>query len=155
MAQQQPVAQQPAPQATAPATAGGSAQQVDVSMAAAVQPIVQQLGKTQAVPGSKPMGSLIVANFNQGQTFEQTIQLGANKCYTVVAVGGPGINEVNVKFLPPVVSMIIAQDQGTGPQAVLGPNPNCWKSGPIAAPMRLILEVPQGQGLVAAQVYEK
>ncbi len=123
-------------------------------MAAAVQPVVQQLGKGQAVPGSKPFGNLIVGNFAQGQTLEEPVQLGANKTYTVVAVGGPGVTEVNVKLLPPMVSMIIAQDQTSGPQAVLGPNPG-WKSGPIAAPMRIIIEVPQGQGVVAAQIYEK
>ncbi len=144
--------QQGAPQAGA---AGGSAQPVDVSMAAAVRPAVQQLGRTQAPPGAKPFGNLIVANFGQGQTFEQSIQLQANKCYTIVAAGLPGVGEVNIKLMLPVIPTTLAQDNSTGPQATLGGNPNCWKNGPLPAPMRVILEVPSGQGIVAAQIYEK
>lgn len=140
---------------TTPPQQGGPAQQVDASMAAAVQPILQQLGRTQAPPGAKPMGNLIVANFAQGQTLEQSIQLQANKCYTVVAAGAPGVNEVNIKLMPPVIPTTMAQDNTTGPQATLGQNPNCWKNGPIPAPMRVVFEVPSGQGIVAAQIYEK
>lgn len=148
------VPQAGAPQANAPA-ASGAAQPVDASMAAAAQPVLQQLGKTQAPPGAKPFGNLIAANFSQGQTFEQSIQLQANKCYTVVAAGLPGVSEVNVKLMLPVIPTVLAQDNSSGPQATLGPNPNCWKNGPFPAPLRLVLEVPAGQGIVAAQVYEK
>ena len=124
-------------------------------MAAAVQPALVQLGKTQAPAGSKPFGNLIVANFAQGQTFEQSIQLQANKCYTVVAAGLPGVSEVNIKLMTPLIPTTLAQDNSTGPQATLGGNPNCWKNGPLPAPMRVVLEVPAGQGIVAAQIYEK
>jgi hypothetical protein len=147
------------PQTGAPGTGapqqGGAAQQVDASMAAPVQAAIQQLGRTQAPAGAKPMGNLIVANFAQGQTFEQSIQLQANKCYTIVAAGAPGVNEVNIKLMPPVFPTTMAQDNTTGPQATLGQNPNCWKNGPIPAPMRVVFEVPSGQGIVAAQIYEK
>ena len=158
--QQTPATAQPGavPQTGAPAagaTQGATAQQVDASMAAPIQAAVQQLGRTQAPPGAKAMGNLIVANFAQGQTFEQTIQLQANKCYTVVAAGVPGVNEVNIKLMPPVIPTTLAQDNSTGPQATLGQNPNCWKNGPIPAPMRVVFEVPSGQGIVAAQIYEK
>ena len=142
-------------QTTAPAAQGPTAQPVDASMAAAVHPILQQLGKTQAPPGAKPLGALIVANFAQGQTFEQSIQLQANKCYTIVAAGAPGVNEVNIKLMPPVIPTTLAQDNTTGPQATLGQTPNCWKNGPFPAPMRVVFEVPSGQGIVAAQIYEK
>jgi len=150
--------QQGTPQTGVPQTgapAGGAAQPVDASMAAAVQPAIQQLGRTQAPPGAKPFGNLIVANFGQGQTFEQSVQMQANKCYTVVAAGLPGVGEVNIKLMPPVIPTTLAQDNSTGPQATLGQTPNCWKNGPIPAPMRVILEVPSGQGIVAAQIYEK
>ncbi len=156
--QQQQYPQQTTPQVgTTPAAPqqGGAAQLVDASMAAPVQPIIQQLGRTQAPPGAKAMGNLIVANFAQGQTLEQSIQLQANKCYTVVAAGAPGVNEVNIKLMPPVIPTTLAQDNTTGPQATLGQNPNCWKNGPIPSPMRVMVEVPSGQGIVAAQIYEK
>ncbi len=142
-------------QTTAPAAQGPTAQPVDASMAAALHPVLQQLGKTQAPPGAKALGALIVANFAQGQTFEQSIQLQANKCYTIVAAGAPGVNEVNIKLMPPVFPTTLAQDNSTGPQATLGQTPSCWKNGPLPVPMRVIFEVPSGQGVVAAQIYEK
>jgi hypothetical protein len=153
---QQPYPQQPgAPQAGGQPSAGASAQSVDVSMAAAIQPALQQLGRSQAPAGAKPLGGIFAANFGQGQTYEQSIQLQANKCYTVVAAGLPGVNEVNIKLMPPLVPTTLAQDNSTGPQATLGANPNCWKNGPFPAPMRVVLEVASGQGVVAAQIYEK
>ena len=152
--QQQQYPQQGTPQTGATA-AGGAAQPVDVSMAAAIQPVLVQLGKTQAPAGAKPFGNMIVANFAQGQTFEQSIQLQANKCYTVVAEGLAGVSEVNIKMMTSVIPTTLAQDNSTGPQATLGGNPSCWKNGPLPAPMRIVLEVPAGQGIVAAQIYEK
>lgn len=126
-------------------------------MAAPVQPLLQQLAKTQAPPGAKPMGNLIVANFAApGQKLEKQVQLSANRCYTVVAAGGPGVAEVNLKFMPLIpLAPPAAVDNTTGPQATLGPNPNCWKQIMFSAPMNLVIEVPQGQGLVGAQIYEK
>lgn len=145
----------PAPTQTAPASA--NAQEVDISMAAPVQPLLQQLAKTQAPPGAKPMGSLIVANFSApGQKLEKQVQLTANKCYTVVAAGAPGVSEVNLKFVPLIpLAPAAAVDNTSGPQATLGPNPNCWKQIMFSGPMNLVIEVPQGQGLVGAQIYEK
>jgi hypothetical protein len=156
----QPAAAAAQPAAAAPAATtatGGAAQEVDVSMAAPVQPLLQQLAKTQAPPGAKPMGSLIVANFTApGQTLQKQVQLSANKCYTVVAAGGPGVSEVNLKFVSLIpLAPPAAVDNTTGPQATLGPNPNCWKQIMFSAPMNLVIEVPQGQGLVGAQIYEK
>jgi len=154
--QQQQYPQQGTPQTGTPqAAAGGAAQPVDASMAATVQPALVALGKTQAPAGAKAFGNMIVANFAQGQMFEQSIQLQANKCYTVVAAGLPGVSEVNIKLMPPMIPTTLAQDNSTGPQATLGGSPNCWKNGPLPAPMRILLEVPAGQGIVAAQIYEK
>jgi hypothetical protein len=126
-------------------------------MAAPVQPVLQQLARTQVPAGAKPMGNLIVANFTApGQKLEKQIQLSANRCYSVVAVGAPGVAEVNLKFQPLIpLAPPAAVDNTTGPQATLGPNPNCWKQIMFSAPMTLVIEVPQGQGLVGAQVYEK
>lgn len=155
VAQPAPAATQPAPAAQPAASA--NAQEVDASMAASIQPLLQQLGKTQAPAGAKPLGGLIVANFAApGQKLEKTVQLTANKCYTVVAAGAPGVSEVNLKFIPLIpLATAAAVDNTTGPQATLGPNPNCWKQIMFSGPMNLVIEVPQGQGLVGAQVYEK
>jgi hypothetical protein len=149
---QQP--QQAQPAATASATP------LDATAAAAVQPILNELAKKQAPAGAKPVGSAMVANFQQGQSIENQIQLQPGKCYTVVAAALPPVTEVNVKFLAvalvPGTGMVMAQDNETGTQAVLGEQPNCYKNpAPIAVPMRVVLEVAGGQGLAAAQVYEK
>ena len=102
----------------------------------------------------------MVANFQQGQTIENQIQLQPGKCYTVVAAALPPVTEVNVRFvavsLIPGTGMVLAEDKQTGTQAVLGQQPACYKNAaPIAVPVRVILEVAGGQGLAAAQVYEK
>jgi hypothetical protein len=152
-------AQPPAatPAQPSPAPAAGGVQELDASMAAPVQGLLQQLVKTQVPPGAKGMGSPIVANFGApGLSLTKQIQLSANRCYTVVAQGGPGVAEVNLKFILPVpLAQPSYVDNTTGPQATLGPNPNCVKQIMFSGPMNLVIEVPQGQGLVAAQVYEK
>ena len=147
---QQP--QQPA--ATAAATP------LDSTAGLAVQPILNELAKKDAKPGAKPLGSTMVANFQPGQTIETQIQLQPGKCYTVVAAALPPVTEVNVKFLAPALmgatGMVVAEDKDTGTQAVLGRMPNCYTNpAPIPVPMRVVLEVKAGQGLAAAQVYEK
>ncbi|MEZ4222453.1 MAG: hypothetical protein R3B13_16055 [Polyangiaceae bacterium] len=173
--QQQPGGyQQPPPQNTGTAqqpppglpgmppagSSGGQAQPVDPSLGAAATPILNQLATAEAMPGAKPMGSALVGNFQQGQTLETQIQLNAGKCYTVVAAGVVPVSEVNVKFVAvtpiPGSAMVLAQDQTTGPQAVLGKKPNCYKNpAPFGLPVKLVLEVAGGSGIAAAQVYEK
>ncbi|MGC4068518.1 MAG: hypothetical protein QM784_28490 [Polyangiaceae bacterium] len=103
------------------------------------------------------MGNLIVANFPApGSKLTKQIQLTLNKCYSVVAAGGPGVGEVNLSLVPNLpLATAIAVDNSTGPQATLGANPNCYKQLLFSAPMNLVIDVPQGQGLVAVQVYEK
>jgi hypothetical protein len=82
------------------------------------------------------------------------------KCYTIVAAGIPPVSELNIQLagvMPiPGMSPILAQDQDTGPQAVLGRKPNCYKYPfPVGAPAKVIITVAGGSGLAAAQVYEK
>ena len=56
----------------------------------------------------------------------------------------------------PGSAMILANDQDTGAQAVLGKKPNCYKNAfPMAVPVKLVLEVAGGSGIAAAQLYEK
>lgn len=152
----------PAPTGTAPAAgaAGGAAQQIDPSAAAAAQPILTGLAQSQMVAGSHPVGSTIAGNFRQGQTLSSQLQLQPGKCYTVVAAGVPPVSEVNVQFVAvsplPGMTPVIAADQDSGPQAVLGKKPNCFKNpAPFAFPVKVVLTVAGGQGIAAAQVYEK
>ena len=177
-AQQQPYPAQQQPYPTTPATtppaqpgalpgalpptapAAPLATAIDPSMAAAVQPVLTQLASTKAPAGSKPIGSLMAANFQQGQQLEAQVQMEPGKCYTVVGAALPTITELDLKLLAvtplPGMSPILAVDNTTGGQAVLGEKPNCYKwAWPIAAPVKVVIAATGGQGLAAAQLFGK
>lgn len=177
-----PQAQQPYPQAQqpypatpatpAPATpalpgalpptapAAPLATPLDPSMAAAVQPVLTQLASTKAPAGSKPIGSLMAANFQAGQQLEAQVQMEPGKCYTVVGAALPPVAELDIKLIAvtPLAGMapVLAVDNTTGAQAVLGEKPNCFKwAWPIPAPVKVVVAVSSGQGLAAAQLFGK
>ncbi len=139
----------------------GQASPIDPAAGAVVQPLLNQLAAQSAPPGAKPLGSPLMGNFQTGQTLESQIQLQPGKCYTVVAAGmPPGVTEVNVQFITtvsvPGFAPVLAQDNVSGYQAVLGPNPDCYKWPlPMAVPVKVVLTVAGGSGMAAAQVYEK
>src|SRR6478735_10242275 len=143
----------PAPSSSAPVP-------VDPALSAAVAPLLTQLGASQTVAGSKPLGSAMVGNVGGAQNLEQQIMLQPNKCYTVVAAGMPPISELNVQFLAvtviPGMAPVLAVDQDTGPSATLGKKPNCYKWAlPLPTPVKVVVSAAAGQGVAAAQVYEK
>lgn len=112
----------------------------------------------QNAPGAKPVGGALAGNFQGGQCLEAQVMLQPGKCYTVIGTGA-GPTEVDVQLqlpLPPPANQVIAQDNSSGPMAVLGKSPDCFKNpSPFPAPMKLVLLVPAGQGMAAAQLYEK
>ena len=170
-----PQQQQPYPPATDPnAVPGGVppagmpptqpsaplATPIDPSAAAAVQPVLSQLASTKAPAGAKPIGSVMAANFQTGQALEAQVQMEPGKCYTVVGAGVPPVTELDLKLvaITPMAGMapILAVDNTTGLQAVLGEKPNCFKwAWPIAAPVKVVVTVTSGQGLAAAQLFGK
>jgi hypothetical protein len=141
------------------APAGPNAQQLDPAAGAAATAILGQLANGAIQPGAKPLGSPLVGNFNQGQTLEGQLQLSPGKCYTVVGAGLPPVTELNIALVPTTMIpglSVLAQDADTGPQAVLGRKPNCYKwPFPVGAPVKVVVTVAGGSGLAAAQVYEK
>jgi hypothetical protein len=142
-----------APTATAPAP-------TDPALAAAVQPMITQLASTQTVAGSKALGAAFVGNVGGAQTLEQQIMLQPNKCYSAVAVGMPPISELNVQFLAvtiiPGMAPVLATDQDSGPSAVLGKKPTCYKWAlPLPVAVRVVVTAAGGSGVAAAQVFEK
>jgi hypothetical protein len=125
-----------------------------------VQPILAQLASTKAPAGSKPVGSVMAANFQQGQALEAQVQMEPGKCYTVVGAGVPPVAELDIKLVAvtPLAGMapILAVDNTTGMQSVLGEKPNCFKwAWPIAAPVKVVVSVTSGSGLAAAQLFGK
>jgi hypothetical protein len=153
---------QTAPGQTQPQT-GVAPQQVqplDITAAAVVQPILNELAKKETQPGAKAIGAAMVGNFPTNGVLETQIQLQPNKCYTIVATSLPPVAEVNIQIVAvaplPGLAPVLATDMDTGPNAVLGRKPNCYKWAlPLPAPAKVVLQVPAGSGLVAAQLYEK
>jgi hypothetical protein len=145
--------------AGAPGHAGG-AQVIDPAAATVVQPLINQLAKSFTVAGAKPVGSPLAGSFQTGQSLEGQVQLQPQKCYTIVASGIAPITELNVQLVAttplPNLSPVLATDNDSGPTAVIGKKPNCYRwPFPLAAPAKVVLTVAAGAGLAAVQVYEK
>jgi hypothetical protein len=57
---------------------------------------------------------------------------------------------------PPLPPATLAQDQGTGPQAVLGGNGQCFKNPlPVGGPAKVVMTATGGSGLAMAQIFSK
>lgn len=150
----------PSPVPVATATQGPNATPIDVTMAAAAMPFIQQLSAQQLPAGAKPLGTPFAGQFQQGQSLEQQIQMQPGKCYTVIAAGAPPVTNVDIQIVPitplPGLNPVLAQDQDTGATAIIGPKQNCYKwAWPAPTPMKLIMTVSAGNGVAVGQVYEK
>ena len=119
------------------------------------------LAAQAAMPGAKPHGAVIAAQFQQGQCIETVVNMSPGKCYSVVGSGLPGVQNldlalVQVPSLPGVPQVVLASDDSVGATSVLGRSPHCFKWAlPVAGSMKLIVSVSSGQGVAAAQVFEK
>lgn len=124
------------------------------------QSVLNELAKSHIMPGAVPAGAVRVGFLGPNQRYEQVVNLEPTKCYTVVAAGLLPVAEVNIQLIPatglPGVQPVLAADQTTGPHAVLGKAPNCFRWPlPTAGAARLVTQVTAGQGIVATQVYGK
>jgi hypothetical protein len=148
----------PAPLPVATAAAGTPATPLDPGAASAATQLFAPLAQQNA-PGAKPVGSPIAGQFQQGQTLEGQVQMQAGKCYTVIGVGLPPIQNLDIQLAPfmPIAGLpaaVVAQDQTVSPQAIIGEKGACYHSV-IPMPMKVIVTVSQGSGVAAVQVYEK
>lgn len=104
-------------------------------------------------------GTLLAGQYQQGQTLEQTVNLGAGKCYTVLAVG-VGVQEVDITLMltTPIPGMnpVLQRDSGAGHQASLGGKGNCYKwPAPLPAQGKYVVTASKGAGIIASQLYAK
>ena len=140
-------------------SSGPSAVALDPTSAAAATELLAPLGAAHAPAGAKPLGALIAGQFEPGQVLERTVQMQPGRCYTVVGVGLPPVQDLDLQLVTGVSSLpspIIAEDKTDAPNAVLGGNPNCFKWAlPVAAPVKVVIKVESGQGVAAAQIYEQ
>ncbi len=122
---------------------------------AALRELLDRLAATSA-PEAKPVGRALQGNFGQASKIWATVELQPGKCYTAIAVGLPGVREVDVLFAEAGGLRVLAQDDDNGPQAILGKQPECfmWKRS-TAGLVRLVLRLRGSGGIAAAQIYEK
>lgn len=127
---------------------------VDVTMAAQAAPLIQYMAASHLPAGARQMGAPFAGQFAEGQILERKVQLTQGKCYTVMAAGLPPIVEVNLELYEEGAAEAAVKDSTLGLQAVLGSREQCFspqKSGPY----QLVLSVERGQGVAAAQVFQK
>ena len=131
---------------------------LDPSMAGAATQGLGLVAQQQA-PGMTPVqGAGVAGNFQPGQCLEVQVTLNPGKCYTAVGQGA-GVSEVELQLaanLPGPLAQPFATDNTSGPTAVLGGQPNCFRApGIFPIPAKFVLRAGAGQGAAAAQLYEK
>jgi hypothetical protein len=132
-----------------------------LSAAQAATGLLPALAGSKAPPGAKAVGAPIAAQFQQGHCLEVTVNMNPGKCYSVVAAALPTVQNLDLSLvaaasLPGLPQVVAASDSSVGPTSTLGEAPNCFKWAlPVAGTMKLIVSVSSGQGLAAAQVFEK
>ena len=142
-------------------TAGPTATPLDPATAQIVTSLIAPLAASAAAPGAKAVGAAIAGNFTQGQSLDQTVQMNPGKCYTIVGVGVPTIQNLDIQLVPTIAipglpAAVVAADNSQGANAIVGQQPNCYKWAlPMGGTMKVVMTVSAGQGMAAAQVFEK
>lgn len=153
-----PIPGQPQP-APGGGASGGTAQPIDPNLAQVAIIPLTQMQQSQA-PGMQKEGPVVAGNFQAGQSLESQTQLLPNKCYTVLGVGGPGVQEVDIQLIAltpiPGASPVLAQDNSKGANAALGGGGSCFRwQAPFGVNAKWVLTVTAGSGLAAGQLYVK
>jgi hypothetical protein len=134
---------------------------IDVSAAQPITAALLPLAAQKAMPGAKPVGGVVAAQFQQGQCLQTTITMSPGKCYSVVGTAVPTVQNLDLSLVPAVAipgvpEVVAASDNTVAANAVVGEAPNCFKWAlPMSGTMKLIVSVPAGQGLAGVQVFEK
>ena len=135
----------------------GTAQPIDPTLAGAAGAILDKVAGNLA-PGASREGAPMAATFAAGQTMEQVVQLATGRCYTVVAAG-PTVQAWDFSLIlvanPVPVQPVLLHEAATGTPAAMAGNGNCfkWNWPPVTA--RVVVQVTQGGGIAAAQLYGK
>lgn len=169
-----PTATTPGMTATAPATTPSmaptappptAAQPLDAGNAAALGAAIDARAATEA-KGMTPEGTLIGGIVPAGgQVDSGLIYLDMNKCYGVIAQGGMGVTDIDVRIearwelaglpVPPQLSgFALAVDATTTPST--SGSIMCYTNTWITAvPAAIVVQAKGGSGPVAAKVYKK
>ncbi|HEY6722953.1 MAG TPA: hypothetical protein VI197_02945 [Polyangiaceae bacterium] len=141
-------------------TPGPDAVRIDANAAAGAIQMLTPLVAAYVPEGAVPVGPLLAGQFAQGQSLREPLTLTPGSCYTVVAIAAAPVTEVDLALTPavsvPGFNPTAAKDPEAGLVATIGKKPTCFKWAlPAVGSMTLTLTVPAGQGVAAAQVYEK
>lgn len=146
------------PPGDAMTTTDGGPQPLDLVTMQAMQDFTRERAKKDA-RGMKPSGDFFGGVVDEGGTAEQTIMIDSGRCYAVIAMGSPGVAELDIQIqakpgLPvPLPGPIIAVDSTSGAEASLSP---CWKNPfPLSFPAVVVLKATRGKGPIGGQVYVK
>lgn len=128
-------------------------------------------GRAEAeAKGLKPEGAEVCMNVPEGQaaTSQVGLMLEPGMCYAVLAQGGTGVTEVELKLVLDIQGAVspalaafaanptLAVDSETGASASIGAKGNCYPwAGPIAALAKVSATAKTGTGPIGFQVYKK
>lgn len=127
---------------------------VDVTMAAQAAPLIQYMAGAHLPAGARQFGAPFAGQFAEGQILERKVQLTQGKCYTFIAAALPPVSEVDLELFVEGEDEAVAKDTTVGLQAVLGSRNQCFQPAETG-PYQLVLSVSKGQGVAAAQVFQK
>jgi hypothetical protein len=147
-----------APPPDSAAVSDGGPQPLDLVTMQAMQDFIKARARKEAA-GMKPHGDFFGGVVEEGGVVQHTMMIDSGRCYGVVAMGSPGVAELDIQIqakpgLPiPLPGPIIAVDSQTGPEAAVSP---CWKNPfPLSFPAVVVLKATRGKGPIGGQVYVK
>jgi hypothetical protein len=112
-------------------------------------------------PAMQPEGDLIATRIGPGQLFEQEFRLQPGRCYTLLAVAGDGVRELDAALedLNPVRGKrtVLTEDSTTGTTAIVAGGAACFPWAASAEPRtaKFVLRVRDGDGVVVGQLYTR
>jgi hypothetical protein len=112
----------------------------------------------QQAPGMKPEGAVIKTTLAPGAHGEGTVTLRPGKCYTIIGFGNLGVQQLAIRLVPPapLPPQPLFEGVTNGPTATIGAKDQCIRSpSPVATPLKVDIEMKQGQGQVGVQAYSK
>jgi len=118
---------------------------------------IKSLAQQQA-PGMKPDGAVIKTTLAPGAHGEGTVTLRPGKCYTILGFGNLGVQQLAIRLVPapPLPPQPLFEGATNGPTATIGAKEQCIRSpSPVATPLKVDIEMKQGQGQVGVQAYSK
>jgi hypothetical protein len=101
---------------------------------------------SQKAPGSEPVGAPIGGFLGSRQSVTQFVTMQAGRCYTILGVGGQGVNDLDLVLYNPNAKRV-ASDIG------FDPTPSVQHCAQWPGAYKLEATVKRGGGEVAVQVY--